>query len=220
MRPVVAAACAGILHCLGVLSGTATFAVIAIAPAAAQQGDLNAMLKRFNDLNSAGDYPAALVEAQKLEAAVKARFGISHPGYGAALSTLAMVYDKQGKYADAEDLFKRALAIYEKARGTSQDVMAETLYNLAVVYSKQGKHADAESLYKRALAIYEKARGVSRSDVVNTLHGLGLVYKDQGKYADAEGLYKRALAIYEKAEDHPNVAGTLNNLAQIYDIQG
>ena len=42
--------------------------LIAIAPAAAQQGDLNAILKRYNELYDAGDYAAALVEAQKLEA--------------------------------------------------------------------------------------------------------------------------------------------------------
>jgi hypothetical protein len=58
MRPVVAAACAGMLHCLGILLGTASFIVICMAPAVAQQGDLNAILKRFNELFQAGNYPA------------------------------------------------------------------------------------------------------------------------------------------------------------------
>src|SRR5215475_7403203 len=41
--------------------------VIALPPASAQQADIAASQKRFNDLYAKGDYPAALVEAQKLE---------------------------------------------------------------------------------------------------------------------------------------------------------
>jgi tetratricopeptide (TPR) repeat protein len=103
---------------LGVLSGTASVAVIVIAPAAAQQGDLNAIFKRFNELYAAGNYPAALVEAQKFEAVVKARFGVNHSNYGSALNNLALVYQAQGNYADAEALYRRTMAIKEHALGT------------------------------------------------------------------------------------------------------
>ena len=75
------------------------------------------------------------------------------------------VYKEQGKYAEAEALYKRALAIREKALGADHPDVAETLYNLAVVYRPQGKYADAEALYKRALAIREKALGPDHPDV-------------------------------------------------------
>src|SRR6266446_2462747 len=117
-----------------------------MAPAAAQQGDLDASLRRFNELYAAGNYPAALVEAQKLEAGVKARFGINHANYGLALHNLAIVYADQGKYADAEGLHKRALAICEKVLGKGHPNVADTLNNLAIVYAAQGKYADAEGL--------------------------------------------------------------------------
>jgi len=47
-------------------------------------------------------------------------------------------------------------------------------------------------------------------------------YKDQDRYTDAEPLNKRALSIREKAlgPGHINVAATLNNLADLYDLQG
>jgi len=35
------------------------------------------------------------------------------------LNNLAVVYNAQGKYADAEALYKRALAIYEKAHAAN-----------------------------------------------------------------------------------------------------
>ena len=132
------------------------------------------------------------------------------------------MYAHQGKYADAEGLSKRALAIREKALGEDHPDVAKTLNNLAGVYLAQGKYADAEGLYKRALAIWEKALGKDHPDVANSLNNLAVVYYDQGKYADAEALFKRALAIWEKAlgKDHPDVAATLNNLAVVYADQG
>src|SRR5271157_1916283 len=143
MRLVRAVACAVKLSCLGILPGSLFFAVIAMAPAVAQQGDLNAILRRFNELNNAGNYPAALAEAQKFEAAVKVRFGVNHANYSIALYCLADVYDNQGKYADAEGLHKRALAIREKALGKDHPQVADTLNNLAIVYRAQAKYAEA-----------------------------------------------------------------------------
>jgi CHAT domain-containing protein/tetratricopeptide (TPR) repeat protein len=222
MRVTTAAALAVILRCVGVLSGTIFLVLIAVMPVAAQQGDLNAILKRVNELVAAGDYPAALVEAQKLETGVKARFGVNHANYATALNSLAIVYWYQGRYADAEGLFKRALPIREKTLGKDHLLVAEVLNNLALVYKDQGKYADAEGLHKRALAIREKAVGARHPDVASTLNNLAIVYKEQGKYADAEGLYKRALAIYEKAlgEGHPLVGQSLNNLGLVYNEQG
>jgi hypothetical protein len=72
MRLMTGAACALILSCLSVLSGATLLFTSAVAPAAAQQGDLNAILKRAKELDAAGNYPAALIEAQKLEADMKA----------------------------------------------------------------------------------------------------------------------------------------------------
>jgi tetratricopeptide (TPR) repeat protein len=147
------------------------FVLIALGSARAQD-DLNAILKRFNDLYAAGNYPAALVEAQKLEAGVKARFGVNHVNYGIVLNNLAEVYRDQGKYADAEGLHKRALAIREKALGKNHPSVADTLNNLASVYKDQGKYADAEGLYKRALPIKEKALGKDHPELAQSLSGL------------------------------------------------
>ena len=70
-----------------------------------------------------------------------------------------MFYDNQGRYADAEPLYKRALAVREKTLGPDHPDVAQTLNNLALLYYNQGRYAEAEPLYKRALAIYEKALG-------------------------------------------------------------
>ena len=88
---------------------------LALVPAEAQQSDPQAIYKRYQEYYQAGNYAAAVVEAQKLEAVAKGRFGTNHTSYAAALNNLARVYWRQGKYSDAEGLYKRALAIREKA---------------------------------------------------------------------------------------------------------
>ena len=87
MRLAAAATCAVTLRYLYALLG-ATF-VLTMGPAAAQQGDLNAIFRRFDELYRAGNYPAALAEARKFEAGVKAQVGINHVSYAAALNNLA-----------------------------------------------------------------------------------------------------------------------------------
>jgi tetratricopeptide (TPR) repeat protein/CHAT domain-containing protein len=222
MRLAAVAAFPVILRYLGILSGAMLFVLIAMTPAAAERGDLNTILKRFYEFNAAGNYPAALEEAQKFEAAVKARFGVDHPNYGIALYNLAVVYQSQGKYADAEGLYKRALAIDEKVHGPSHSYVATTLKRLAGMCEAQAKYVEAEGLLKRALAIREKEFGPDHPDVAAILDDLAKVYDRQGKYTEAEGLLKRALAIFEKARgaNHPDVAAILNNLANVYRAQG
>ena len=75
------------------------------------------------------------------------------------LNNLAALYQRQERFADAEPLFKRALAIRERSLGPSHPDLAQSLNNMATHYEKQGRHGDSTPLFKRALAIYEKAAG-------------------------------------------------------------
>ena len=79
----------------------------AVATASAELADINTINKAFRDHYARGNYSAALIEAQKAEQAVKARFGDNHANYAVALNKLAIVYAAQGKYGEAEGLFKR-----------------------------------------------------------------------------------------------------------------
>jgi len=78
-----------------------------------------------------------------------------------SLNNLAMAYQARGMPAEAEPLYHRALAIWEKTYGAEHPQVAIGLTNLAVLYRTQGHYSGAEPLYKRALAIQEKAFGQS-----------------------------------------------------------
>jgi hypothetical protein len=57
---------------------------------------------------------------------------------------------QSGRYADAEPLFKRSLAIREKALGPDHPAVALLLNNLAALHRAQGRYVDAEPLSKRS----------------------------------------------------------------------
>ena len=75
------------------------------------------------------------------------------------LNNLALVYEDQGRYAEAEPLLKRSLAVEEKSLGPDNPDLGPALNNLALVYEDQGRYAEAEPLYRRFLAITEKDLG-------------------------------------------------------------
>ena len=124
----------------------------------------------------------------------------------ASLNNLAELYRGQGRYPEAERLYKRVLAILEKLpNGAADTRVATTLSNLALLYQAQRRYADEEPLYQRALAIREKALGPDHPDLAWLLNNLGGLYQVQGRYGDAERLFKRSLAIDVKAlgPEHP-----------------
>ncbi len=71
--------------------------------------------------------------------------------------------DPKGQYEQAEPLYQRALAIWEKQVGPEHPNTAANLNNLALLYQAQGKYEQAEPLYQRALAIVEKQLGPQHS---------------------------------------------------------
>ncbi len=197
--------------------------------------------KRIADLEKADQYAEAVQVAEEL-AALRARVqGADHwksrdariqvrtlqksmtlPAAARAqlreatqATQVANDYHAQGKYADAQPLFKKALAIRRQAFGEQRPLTATAYNNLAANLDAQGKYADAQPLFKKALAIWRRALGeqhfLSATDYNNLAHALDA----QGKYAEAQPLFEKALAICRKAlgEQHPLTATAYHNLA-------
>ena len=134
------------------------------AHAVAQQGDWERRLRAGEAANQQGNYAEA-VKQTKAALSLAEAFGPNDPRLAQTLNNLAVLYSRQGRDAEAELLYKRALAIVEKALGPEHPEVAIFLTNLAVLYSRQRRDAEAELLYRRALAIVEKALGPEHPDV-------------------------------------------------------
>ncbi len=75
-----------------------------------------------------------------------------------SLNNLALLYATQGKYAEAEPLYQRALGIVEKALGPEHPHVAQSLENYAALLRKTGRDDEAVKLEARARAIRAQAR--------------------------------------------------------------
>ncbi len=102
-----------------------------------------------------GQYPAA--EKWLLAALREAeKFGEQDPRLARTLNALGEVYRTQGKYAEAEPLYRRALAIWEKALGPEHPNVAQGLEKYAKLLRKTNRENEAAKLEARAKAICAK----------------------------------------------------------------
>jgi tetratricopeptide (TPR) repeat protein len=139
-----------------------------------------------------------------------------------SLNNLALLYNNQGKYSEAEPLYLDALEMRKRLFTGDHPDVATSLNNLAVLYDNQGRYSEAEPLYLDALEMTKRLFTGDHPDVANSLNNLASLYKSQGKYSEAEPLYLDALEMTKRlfTGDHPDVANSLNNLASLYKSQG
>jgi tetratricopeptide (TPR) repeat protein len=139
-----------------------------------------------------------------------------------SLNNLAVLYDNQGKYSEAEPLYLDALEMRKQLFTGDHPDVASSLNNLALLYHNQGKYSEAEPLYLDALEMTKRLFTGDHPDVASSLNNLALLYHNQGKYSEAEPLYLDALEMTKRlfTSDHPNIATSLNNLAYLYHNQG
>jgi len=64
-----------------------------------------------------------------------------------------LLYQEQGRFADAETPLNQALDIAERRLGANHPITATIVNNLALVFARMGRYEEAVPLYKRALAI-------------------------------------------------------------------
>ena len=111
-----------------------------------------------------------------------------------------------GRYAEAEPLAERALAIREKALEPEHPRVAASLISLARLYKAQGRYAEAEPLLnrglaikatnlKRGLAIREKALGPDHPDVATSMENYASLLRQIGRNSEAEAMEASARAI-------------------------
>jgi tetratricopeptide (TPR) repeat protein len=118
-----------------------------------------------------------------------------------ALYDLAILRRTQGDFAEAEQLYRRALAIRERAQGGDHPDVAVVLTNLAALKVAQGDFDAAQPLLERSLAIRETALGKDDVRTAQSLSNLALLYAARGNAAAAEPLYLQSIAIFDAAKN-------------------
>ena len=99
-----------------------------------------------------------------------------------------------GEFAEAEPLFREALALRRKLSGAknSQDV-AQSIEGLALNLFDQGKFEEAVPLMREAVAMQRKLHDGPHPDLAEAINNLGWMLGEMGQYQETEQLYREAL---------------------------
>ena len=131
-------------------------------------------------------------------------------------------YEDQGAYAQAEPWGQQCLSAVRRRFGDSHPDVATSLNNLAALYDSH--------------FVVAALRPIEHSQVVEARRHIGMRIAKQrlpdlqrrdvqwlrGRYDEAEPLYLAALEMRKSllGDSHPDVAASLNNLAELYRSQG
>jgi tetratricopeptide (TPR) repeat protein len=130
--------------------------------------------------------------AGKTDAAAAAVEAIltQNPDHFRALYTKALILADQRKFADAETLLEKAIAIQQKCVSTPQFESDYTVYNtLGWVQLARGDQRKAEDSFKAALA---HAKELTASSLARTKSNLGYLYFSNGEFDKAQPLLEEA----------------------------
>jgi len=116
-----------------------------------------------------------------------------------SLNNLAGLYRAQGRYDEAEPLYRQALELRRELLGERHPQVATSLNNLAYLYESQGRYNEAEPLYLEALAMLAQAVGTDHPNFQTVLGNLvaflqGIVGANQTDQLSDHPLVKHLLA--------------------------
>ena len=152
------------------------------------------------------------------------QLGIAYPT-ARLMSQLGSLLKTKSLDAQAEPLYRRALAINEVSIGTDHPEVDANLNNLALLLQDTNRLVEAEPLMRRALAIDEKSFGPEHPDTARALNNLAQLLRATGRLAEAEPLVRRGVAILVDFErktghSHPRRDGVFRNYTTLLRAMG
>ena len=183
------------------------------------------------------DIQGKYAEAEKLyrrSLAVREKvLGSDHPDVATNLNNLAKVLQELGKdqqiassearararagstlgaTTEIEGMYRRALAIQDRALGREHPSTALTLNNLGSMLALRGDYAQAEQMQRAALSTMEKVFGEQHPDTAAVLTSLSIALDRQGKIVESEASYQRAIEISRRSANPRNLLINTSNL--------
>jgi tetratricopeptide (TPR) repeat protein len=130
------------------------------------------------------------------------------------------------KFEEAEALLNQACDRDLEAARQLEEVAQKRFLSAAASKAANGDLKYTQLAYAEAAVYYRQAAELvpnsAQAVLADYLSRSGRALDEAGDYRNAQGPIARALAILEQAlgPDHPNVATSLNNLAELYRAQG
>ena len=138
------------------------------------------------------------------------------------LDGLGEVRNRQGNYLGAEQLFREAVQLVERAEPLDPLILATARNNLAVALSELGKNDEAAAHIRYALTVYQRHYEPDHAFVSSARVALGRIMRDVGSLATAESLFVLALEADRRrlGPEHAAIATQLGYVAGIRMSRG
>ena len=134
---------------------------------------------------------------------------------------LGDIYEKLGKFEQADALLQTALAQHQSLYGAYSPESAETLLELGLLRDAQGKFDDAERYVRQALAIDRQKLSPTHPALARATSALGKVLEDRGSYdASIRVLEEAARLQSAQGGSSTDLSETLSELANSHFYTG
>jgi len=145
-----------------------------------------------------------------------------HPDTLMSMNGLASSLHQQGKYAEAEAMFRQLLQLREASLGNDHPDTLISMNNLASSLDQQGKYAESEAMFRQTLQLQQTVLGKDHPETLRSISNLAISLHRQGKYAEAEVMYRQTLQLREIVfgKDHTYTLKSVYNLAELLYQQG
>jgi serine/threonine-protein kinase len=154
--------------------------------------------------------------------AMRQRLGPDSGSLASLSDGLASTLMRQGDYAGAEPLFRRAVALVRQRQPLDSLILSVAIHNLAGVLVDLGQLDEASRLQREALEITIAFYGPDHPVVSSGRLGLGRLLRQRGDLTGAEEQFRRALAIdsVRLGATHPDMGTNLGQLGTTLLAQG
>jgi tetratricopeptide (TPR) repeat protein len=186
----------------------------------AQSQDWKAWMEKGNNLSRAGNFSESLV-AFREALAILDRSESGPIPLVSALNSLATAYADMDRPLEAEQYYRRALEVVEKAGGRHSVSRAQILVSLSGIYLVRKQFDLAEEKLREALALYADLVPPDSPVLAVARNCLGEVLRWQGSLEEAATLIDQALVVLKTDTTREGLYGTaLNNKGAVRWAQG
>jgi tetratricopeptide (TPR) repeat protein len=144
-----------------------------------------------------------------------AEFQAHQDNYHDFLTRIGSCLQSDGRYGEAEVVFRNVLEMREGACGPEHADTLTSVSQLGSVLARQGKYEEAEAMHRRALQGYEKVLGPEHPDTLTSMANLASMYFDQKRLVKAEELEVQVFESRKRmvGPEHPETLTSMHNLA-------
>ncbi len=132
------------------------------------------------------------------------------------LMNIGYAYMRQGKYVEALDAFRKALAVPEDEDDPER--RAKTLSDIGDVYTEMGDYVTALEYFHESLAF--RQRSGNHNDAGSLLNSIANLYFNTGDFEKAFEFYTTGLRAFQEANDAAMEAVGLGNIGLVYRVRG